>query len=45
MPDVYKKLVSEYEDWNAGMLPEDPASNTGSFYATDYADHYGNKRK
>ena len=45
MPDVYKKLVAEYEDWNAGMLPEDPASNTGSFYATDYADHYGNKRK
>jgi len=45
LPDVYKKLVAEYEDWEGTMLPEDPRANTGSFYATEYADHYGNKRK
>ena len=45
LPDVYKKLVAEYADWEAAMLPIDPASNTGSFYGTEYADHYGNKRK
>jgi hypothetical protein len=45
LPDVYKKLVAEYVDWEATMLPIDPASNTGSFYGSEYADHYGNKRK
>ncbi len=45
LPDVYRKLVAEYADWEATMLPVDPASNTGSFYGTEYADHYGNKRK
>ena len=45
LPDIYKKLVAEYEDWNATMLAEDPASNSGTFYGTKYADHYGNKRK
>jgi arylsulfatase A-like enzyme len=45
LPDVYKMLVAEYADWEATMLPFDPASNTGSFYGSEYADHYGNKRK
>jgi arylsulfatase A-like enzyme len=44
-PDVYRKLVAEYADWEGTMLPIDPASNTGSFYGTEYADHYGNKRQ
>jgi arylsulfatase A-like enzyme len=45
LPDVYKKLVADYADWEATMLAIDPASNTGSFYGSEYADHYGNKRK
>jgi len=45
LPDVYKKLVAEYTDWETTMLPLDPASNTGSFYGSEYADHFGNKRK
>jgi arylsulfatase A-like enzyme len=45
LPGVYKKLVAEYEDWQATMLPEDPQANTGSFYGSEYADHYGNKRR
>ena len=45
LPDVYKRLVAEYADWEGTMLPIDPASNTGSFYGSEYADHYGNKRK
>ena len=44
-PDVYKRLIADYADWEATMLPEDPRSNTGSFYGTEYADHYGNKRR
>jgi arylsulfatase A-like enzyme len=45
LPDVYKKLVAEYTGWETTMLPLDPASNTGSFYGSEYADHFGNKRK
>jgi len=45
VPDVYRRLVADYADWEATMLPEDPRSNTGSFYGSEYADHYGNKRK
>ncbi len=44
-PEVYRKLVSEYETWNATMLPEDPQAYTHTFYDDDLADHYGNKRK
>ncbi len=45
LPDVYRRLIADYADWEATMLPEDPRSNTGSFYGSEYADHYGNKRK
>lgn len=44
-PDVYRRLVNEYETWNATMLPEDPHAYTHTFYDDDMADHYGNKRK
>jgi len=44
-PEVYRKLVNEYETWNATMLPEDPQAYTHTFYDDDLADHYGNKRK
>jgi arylsulfatase A-like enzyme len=38
MPDVYKKLIAEYEDWNAGMLPDDAAVTSGITGAR-WADH------
>ncbi len=44
-PEVYRKLVGQYEAWNATVLPENPESNTSGFYADQIADHYGNRRK
>src|SRR5579883_1121530 len=44
-PEVYRRLVEDYEAWNATMLPEDPAANTHTLYSDQAADHYGNKRK
>jgi arylsulfatase A-like enzyme len=43
-PDVFKRLASDYEEWNATMLPEDPKAGSTSFTADQLADHYGNKR-
>jgi arylsulfatase A-like enzyme len=40
-PDVYRKLVAEYEAWNATMLPENPESASAGFNASQTADHYG----
>ena len=41
-PEVYRKLVSEYEDWNATMLPISPQSSTGPMgNGRQLADHYG----
>jgi arylsulfatase A-like enzyme len=42
-PDVYKRMVAEYQAWNSTMLPEDPAANSGTFPARQYADHFGNQ--
>jgi arylsulfatase A-like enzyme len=39
-PDVYNRLVQEYENWQATMLPEDPASSTYTFRPGDLADHF-----
>ena len=39
-PDVYRRLVEEYENWSATMLPEDPKANSGSFSSSQLADHY-----
>ena len=45
-PDDYRRLVNEYETWNATMLPEDPQSGTGPIgYANQLADRYGVTRK
>jgi len=44
-PELYQKLVEEYEAWSAAMLPEDPKAGTSGFYADELADHYGVKRK
>jgi len=45
-PEVYRKLVNEYENWSATMLPEDPAANTGPVgYSNQLADRPGITRK
>jgi arylsulfatase A-like enzyme len=41
--DVYHRLVREWYDWNASMLPEIKESFTHSFNAKELADHYGAK--
>jgi arylsulfatase A-like enzyme len=40
-PEIYRKLVAEYEAWNATMLPENPDANTAGFNGAQLADHYG----
>jgi arylsulfatase A-like enzyme len=44
-PEVYKRMVADYDAWHATMLPEDPKANTGGFYADELADHFGVKKK
>jgi arylsulfatase A-like enzyme len=44
-PEVYRRLVAEYEAWNATMLPIDPQSNTGGFTGAQLADHYNSPPK
>jgi arylsulfatase A-like enzyme len=42
-PELYRKLIAEYEAWNATMLPIDPKSSTSGFTADKLADHYNNQ--
>jgi arylsulfatase A-like enzyme len=42
-PEVYQRLIAEYEAWNATMLPIDPKSSTSGFTADHLADHYNNQ--
>lgn len=42
-PQVYKRLVAEYEAWNATMLPENPKSYSEKIIGKQWADHYGNE--
>ena len=44
-PEIYRKLVAEYEDWNSTMLPIDPGASTSTFTADQFADHIGNRGK
>ena len=37
----YKRLVREWYDWNATMLPEIKESSTGGISGKTMADHYG----
>jgi len=39
-PDVYKRLVQDYDEWQANMLPLDPAASTYGFHPNQLADHY-----
>jgi arylsulfatase A-like enzyme len=41
-PEVFKKLATQYDAWNATMLPEDPKATSASFDASVLADHFGN---
>jgi len=41
--DVYHRLVREWSDWNASMLPEIKESFTHSFDGKELADHFGAK--
>ena len=41
--DDYRRLVREWFDWNATMLPEIKESFTAGFRGQDMADHYGAK--
>jgi arylsulfatase A-like enzyme len=41
--EIYQRLVREWDDWNASMLPEIKESFTHSFDGKELADHYGAK--
>lgn len=41
--DIYRRLVREWYDWNATMLPEIKESYTDSFDGQQLADHFGAK--
>jgi arylsulfatase A-like enzyme len=41
--DVYDRLVAQWNEWNATMLPLDPQTNTGGFTGAELADHFGVK--
>jgi arylsulfatase A-like enzyme len=41
--DDYRRLVREWYQWNATMLPEIKQSFTHGFTGEDFADHYGAK--
>jgi len=42
--DIYDRLVTEWDDWNQGMLPEVRESFTEGFTAARLADHIGAKQ-
>jgi arylsulfatase A-like enzyme len=41
--DVYDRLVGQWNEWNATMLPLDPQSFTLGFSGAELADHFGVK--
>jgi hypothetical protein len=41
--DVYDRLVVQWNEWNATMLPLDAESNTHGFTGAELADHFGVK--
>ena len=42
-PEIYRRMVQDYENWNAGMLPQRPV-DFGGMQAGNVADHIGNER-
>src|SRR5207248_11002804 len=41
--DVYERLVAQWHEWDATMLPLDAESNTHGFTGAELADHFGVK--
>lgn len=41
LPEVYSRLIAQWDRWNATMLPEVDASYTDSFTGSELADHIG----
>jgi len=41
--NVYDRLVTQWNEWNATMLPLDPQSFTLGFTGAEFADHFGVK--
>jgi arylsulfatase A-like enzyme len=39
--DLYDRIVAEWHEWNATMLPETDESSTGNFTGDELADHIG----
>jgi arylsulfatase A-like enzyme len=39
--EVYERLVADWNEWNATMLPLDPQSFTLGFTGAELADHFG----
>ena len=44
-PADLQRLTSAFDQWNAGMLPEDPRAYSHALYDANLADHYGVRRK
>jgi hypothetical protein len=44
-PEVYKRLMADYEAWNATMIPQDPKASSAGWTANQLADHYNAKVK
>jgi hypothetical protein len=42
--EVYDRIVAEWNEWNATMLPEIDESDTGNFTGAELADHIGTQR-
>jgi hypothetical protein len=42
-PEVYRRLVNDYETWNATMLPESPEANSSGFSSSQLADHFDSR--
>jgi arylsulfatase A-like enzyme len=42
-PEVYRRLVAEYDAWNGTMLAENPSSYSEKINGKQWADHYGNQ--
>lgn len=42
LPEVYSRMVQDYENWNAQMLPQRVVGSSGML-APNVADHYGNE--
>jgi arylsulfatase A-like enzyme len=41
LPDTYNRLIAEWYEWNATMLPETEESHTDNFTGGQLADHIG----